>query len=64
MRILYRFFLLLAVSSLTVLSGCREDENLNMHTYPDNSITLAAEGEEGSEITVNAFNNNDGKRNL
>lgn len=60
MRILYRFFLLLAVSSLTVLSGCREDENLNLLTYPDNSFTLAAEGEEGSEITVNAFYNNDG----
>lgn len=60
MRILYRFFLLLAVSSLTVLSGCREDENLNLLTYPDNNFALAAEGEEGSEITVNAFYNNDG----
>lgn len=60
MRILYRFFLLLAVSSLTVLSGCREDENLNLLTYPDNNFALAAEGEEGSKITVNAFYNNDG----
>ena len=34
MRILYRFFFLLAISSLTVLSGCREDEDLNLLTYP------------------------------
>ena len=60
MRILYRFFFLLAISSLTVLSGCREDEDLNLLTYPDNNFTLAADDEDGSEITVNATYNNDG----
>ena len=45
MRILYRFFFLLAISSLTVLSGCREDEDLNLLTYPDNNFTLAADDE-------------------
>ena len=50
----------MAISSLTVLSGCREDEDLNLLTYPDNNFTLAADDEDGSEITVNATYNNDG----
>ena len=48
MRILYRFFFLLAISLLTVLSGCREDEDLNLLTYPDNNFTLSSDAAAGS----------------
>lgn len=60
MRTLYRFFLLLAVGSLTALSGCGEDETPSLATYPDNNFSLVAEDGEGSEITVNATYNNEG----
>ena len=60
MRTLYRFFLLLAVGSLTALSGCGEDETPSLATYPDNNFSLVAEGGEGSEIIVNATYNNEG----
>ena len=60
MRTLYRFFLLLAVGSLTALSGCGEDETPSLATYPDNNFSLVAEDGEGSEIIVNATYNNEG----
>ena len=48
MRTLYRFFLLLAVGSLTALSGCGEDETPSLATYPDNNFSLVAEDGEGN----------------
>lgn len=60
MRTYNKFLSLIAISSLTILTGCQKDEALDLTSYPDNSLSLVTEGKDGSEIMVNATYNKDG----